>query len=602
MAGNQFLRGVTSDIQGQLNAIALQLELINSQLVTSTTWGGITGTLSNQLDLQAALNAKENLLGYTPENAANKGVAGGYASLDGTAKVPIAQIPAAVLTDTYVVASQAAMLALPANTGDVAIRTDINETFILQGADPTVLANWVELLFPMGIVANAPLSGTGTSADHLVISQASGASDGYLSSADWTTFNNAASSLTNYVLKAGDTMTGNLVLPTGTAAAPSLSFATGSGAGLYGYTNNAFHIALGGGLHYTISSSGIVLRNNASSFFLDPSLNRLLYFSATASAVNYLTIANAATLNGPTIGAATTGSDTNININLVPKGTGQVVHPSGGTSAPGITFSGLTNYGLTAASGYTAIVTNGIVTGQFYSGSLRIPGNIAHPQYGNPLLTFTNGNTVGNSNTQNINITNAVAGSSPVVSAVGTDTNIDLNLNAKGSGAVKFNSNVASISSTGAFSGSLANGVTATTQAASDNSTKVATTAYVDSAVMASSGVSAVGFGSFALNVSPTTSQTVAHGMGKTPKMVKFTYILGNVSSFGATDGTNNKCTFRNGSGAMQQDNTKCINLDNGAGAVTVSTATLDATNINLTHTFTGPGFGAVYVFWEAVA
>jgi hypothetical protein len=36
------------------------------------TWGGIEGTLSDQADLQSALNAKQNSLGFTPENVANK--------------------------------------------------------------------------------------------------------------------------------------------------------------------------------------------------------------------------------------------------------------------------------------------------------------------------------------------------------------------------------------------------------------------------------------------------------------------------------------------------------------------------------------------------
>lgn len=38
----------------------------------SATWGSITGTLSSQSDLQAALNAKQNSLGFTPENVSNK--------------------------------------------------------------------------------------------------------------------------------------------------------------------------------------------------------------------------------------------------------------------------------------------------------------------------------------------------------------------------------------------------------------------------------------------------------------------------------------------------------------------------------------------------
>jgi len=39
------------------------------------------------------------------------------------------------------------------------------------------------------IVSNSPLSGDGTSSSHLLISQANGSTDGYLSSADWNTFN-----------------------------------------------------------------------------------------------------------------------------------------------------------------------------------------------------------------------------------------------------------------------------------------------------------------------------------------------------------------------------------------------------------------------------
>lgn len=35
-------------------------------------WGDITGLLSDQGDLQSALNAKQNSIGYTPENQANK--------------------------------------------------------------------------------------------------------------------------------------------------------------------------------------------------------------------------------------------------------------------------------------------------------------------------------------------------------------------------------------------------------------------------------------------------------------------------------------------------------------------------------------------------
>lgn len=54
----------------------------------------------------------------------------------------------------------------------------------------------------------------------------------------------------------------------------------------------------------------------------DRNRNELIKWTETASAVNEFTIANAATGNGPTLSA--TGGDTDININLVPKGAGVV--------------------------------------------------------------------------------------------------------------------------------------------------------------------------------------------------------------------------------------------------------------------------------------
>lgn len=47
----------------------VDVEILEGQY---TSWGDITGTLSDQADLQAALNAKQNALAYTPENVANK--------------------------------------------------------------------------------------------------------------------------------------------------------------------------------------------------------------------------------------------------------------------------------------------------------------------------------------------------------------------------------------------------------------------------------------------------------------------------------------------------------------------------------------------------
>ena len=56
---------------------------------------------------------------------------------------------------------------------------------------------------------------------------------------------------------------------------------------------------------------------------LDTNGNELALLTATSSAVNEFTIANAATGSGPTL--SSTGDDTNIDINVTPKGTGDVV-------------------------------------------------------------------------------------------------------------------------------------------------------------------------------------------------------------------------------------------------------------------------------------
>lgn len=61
-------------------------------------------------------------------------------------KVPVDQLPAVAITDTFPVASQEAMLSLTAQPGDVAIRSDVSKSFILMSAPASVLGNWKELL------------------------------------------------------------------------------------------------------------------------------------------------------------------------------------------------------------------------------------------------------------------------------------------------------------------------------------------------------------------------------------------------------------------------------------------------------------------------
>ena len=94
---------------------------------------------------------------------AQKAAANGVATLDASALIPQNQLPALAITSTFVVSSQAAMLALTAQEGDVAVRTDISTTYILTASPASTLGNWQQLLSPVGgvtsITASAPLTG-----------------------------------------------------------------------------------------------------------------------------------------------------------------------------------------------------------------------------------------------------------------------------------------------------------------------------------------------------------------------------------------------------------------------------------------------------------
>jgi hypothetical protein len=82
--------------------------------------------------LQTALDGKQAALGFTAENAAQKGVAGGYAGLDGTGKVPAAQLPAYV--DDVVEAADFASLPGTGETGKIYVTLDNNKSWRWSGS------------------------------------------------------------------------------------------------------------------------------------------------------------------------------------------------------------------------------------------------------------------------------------------------------------------------------------------------------------------------------------------------------------------------------------------------------------------------------------
>jgi hypothetical protein len=146
---------------------------------------------------------------------------------------------------------------------------------------------------------------------------------------------------------------------------------------------------------------------------------------ATATAVNRLTAAGAATGTAPTITAS--GSDSTIGITLAPKGGGIVsitgtgglyVQPDGSTSSPSIQMANATS-GISYNSGSSSIRFS-----QLGVESLRLNYYASGVNY----LALQPGAT----------------GINPSLTASGTDSNIGLQFNGKGTGNVTFSNNSAS--------------------------------------------------------------------------------------------------------------------------------------------------------------
>ncbi len=92
-------------------------------------------------------------LGAAAQRAVGVSV-GNLVEIQSDGKILSSILPAIAITERFVVASQAAMLALTAERGDVAIRTDSSETYILGTDDPTQLGNWSLILSPTGAVSS----------------------------------------------------------------------------------------------------------------------------------------------------------------------------------------------------------------------------------------------------------------------------------------------------------------------------------------------------------------------------------------------------------------------------------------------------------------
>jgi hypothetical protein len=127
--------------------------VVTEATITKTMIG--LGSVNNTADSAKPVSGPHRAALDLKEDLANKDEPNGYAGLDSSGKINPSQLPAISSTDTFVIASQSAMLGLStADVGDMAVRTDESKTYILKESDASVLAHWQELLFPVSPVSS----------------------------------------------------------------------------------------------------------------------------------------------------------------------------------------------------------------------------------------------------------------------------------------------------------------------------------------------------------------------------------------------------------------------------------------------------------------
>jgi hypothetical protein len=223
----------TNTFKGRIGGTGVPMDLSVAQVKTALALENVDNTSdANKPVSTAQATAIALMIPLTQKGAAN-----GVATLDASSKIPSSQLPAIAITDTFVVASQAAMLALTAEPGDVAVRTDLSKSFILTASPATTLGNWQELLAPLAAVSSV-FGRTGAvvaaSGDYTV-AQVTGAAPlaspaltGTPTAPTATAGTNTTQLATTAFVTAGLALKANLASPTftGTPSAPTAATAT----------------------------------------------------------------------------------------------------------------------------------------------------------------------------------------------------------------------------------------------------------------------------------------------------------------------------------------------------------------------------------------
>lgn len=224
-------------------------------------------------------------LGYTPENSAQKGVAGGYVPLDGTGKVASTYLPSYV--DDVLEYANLAAFPGTGETGKMYVALDTNKVYRWSGSayveisgspgsTDAVPEGASNLYFTAARVLATVLSGLSTATNAVIT-----ASDTVLSAlgklqkqisdnlATLTSHTGAAAPHSGHVIKAGDTLTGTLNWNTtqtiASAATTDIGAATSNVVIISGTTTiTSLGTIAAGAERCTVFSGALTLTNSAS--------------------------------------------------------------------------------------------------------------------------------------------------------------------------------------------------------------------------------------------------------------------------------------------------------------------------------------------------
>lgn len=157
---------LTGDATGSVSFDGSQNATITIALVNSGATAGtytkliidakgrvISATTLSATDIPTLTLSKISDAGSAASKTAGNSV-GNVPLIGSNGKLDASVMPAIAISDTFVIANQTAMLALTAQIGDVAVRTDLNKCFILRVEPASTLANWQELLTPTDLVSS----------------------------------------------------------------------------------------------------------------------------------------------------------------------------------------------------------------------------------------------------------------------------------------------------------------------------------------------------------------------------------------------------------------------------------------------------------------